>query len=78
MSLKKVYILRGGVKANLEKVYILIFFFLWLPLGWLSQAQVTGYSCPGGGWWEWAIRGHSPLLSPLHGQSTLYMAHYAN
>ena len=26
MILKKVYISRGGVKANLEKVYILIFF----------------------------------------------------
>ena len=28
MISKKVYILRGGVEANLEKVYILNFFFL--------------------------------------------------
>ena len=28
MISKKVYISRGGVKANLEKVYILNFFFL--------------------------------------------------
>ena len=26
--MKKVYISRGGVKANVEKVYILIFFFM--------------------------------------------------
>ena len=31
MILKKVYILRGGVKANLEKVYILIFFYDGFP-----------------------------------------------
>mgnify|MGYP007010388105 CR=1 FL=1 len=31
MILKKVYISRGGVKANLEKVYILIFFYDGFP-----------------------------------------------
>ena len=32
MILKKVYIVWGGVKANLEKVYILIFVFMMASL----------------------------------------------
>ena len=43
MILKKVYISRGGggVKANLEKVYILIFFFMTASLTFLCARCMT-------------------------------------
>ena len=45
MILKKVYISRGGVKANLEKVYILIFFFfMTASLRELTNKNTTVFS----------------------------------
>ena len=44
MILKKVYISRGGVKANLEKVYILIFFMT----AWIIDAALLTLLLPPG------------------------------